>query len=162
MGETKLHTAAIKGDQDAVKKLIDQGCNPNVQDNAGTMFKSVAQFLFNFDYYFCCLGWTPLHEACSNGHYGAAMALIKAGANINVKGLDDETPLHDAVANGNLKLVKMLVERGADRKAKNRKGKTPIDIAVDIPAVLSYLESLETSASTPQRGIILFYIILFH
>lgn len=54
---------------------------------------------------------------------------MKAGANINAKGLEDDTPLHDAAIVGNLKLVKLLVEKGADVNAKNRKGKTPCDVA---------------------------------
>lgn len=34
-GETALHVAAIKGDQDVVKKLLDQGMDANVTDFAG-------------------------------------------------------------------------------------------------------------------------------
>lgn len=34
-GETALHVAAIKGDLDGVKKLLDQGMSPNVADFAG-------------------------------------------------------------------------------------------------------------------------------
>lgn len=103
----------------------------------------------------CTTGWTPLHEACNHGHYNVAMILVKAGANVNARGLDDDTPLHgtivvkinyskikwktkllkfsapftDAAIVGQLKLVKMLVERGADPNFKNRKGKTPCDVA---------------------------------
>lgn len=34
-GETPLHVASIKGDHDQVKKLLDQGQDPNIQDFAG-------------------------------------------------------------------------------------------------------------------------------
>lgn len=34
-GETALHVAAIKGDHEGVKKLLDQGMSPNVADFAG-------------------------------------------------------------------------------------------------------------------------------
>lgn len=40
------------------------------------------------------IGWTPLHEACNHGHYNVAFTLVKAGANVNARGLDDDTPLH--------------------------------------------------------------------
>lgn len=66
-----------------------------------------------------------------------ALTLVKAGANVNAKGLEDDTPLHDASVIGNMKLVKMLVERGADPCAKNQKGKTPCDVAS--AAVYHYL-----------------------
>lgn len=36
-GETGLHVAAIKGDHEGVKKLLDQGMSPNVADFAGTI-----------------------------------------------------------------------------------------------------------------------------
>lgn len=74
-GETGLHVAAIKGDQETVKKLLEHGMSPNVPDNAG---------------------WTPLHEACNHGHFAVAVTLVKFGANVNAKGLGDDTPLHDA------------------------------------------------------------------
>lgn len=35
-GETAMHVAAIKGDQDGVKKLLDQGMGPNTSDFAGS------------------------------------------------------------------------------------------------------------------------------
>lgn len=34
-GESALHAAAIKGDFELARKLLDQGMNPNVTDNAG-------------------------------------------------------------------------------------------------------------------------------
>lgn len=36
-GEAPLHVAAIKGDQDVCKKLLEQGTNPNVADFAGKL-----------------------------------------------------------------------------------------------------------------------------
>lgn len=51
-----------------------------------------------------CLGWTALHEACNRGYYDVAKQLLAAGAEVNTKGLDDDTPLHDASNNGHFKV----------------------------------------------------------
>lgn len=135
-----MHVAAIKGDHEGVKKLLDQGMSPNVADFAGIYaFNSISWIAWHFHttIHKLILGWTPLHEACNHGHYNVALILVKAGANVNAKGLDDDTPLHDAAIVGQLKLVKLLVERGADVCFKNRKGKTACDVAA--PAVYSFL-----------------------
>lgn len=43
-GETAMHVAAIKGDQEGIKKLLDHGMSPNVADFAG---KYLHNFQFN-------------------------------------------------------------------------------------------------------------------
>lgn len=86
-------------------------------------------------------GWTPLHEACSHGWHNIATMLVQAGANVNARGLDDDTPLHDAAYNGELNLVKSLIEWGANPYLKNKKGKMPFDVAN--PPAYEFLASLE-------------------
>lgn len=56
-----------------------------------------------------CLGWTALHEACNRGYYEVAKQLLAAGAEVNTKGLDDDTPLHDASNNGHFKVITILI-----------------------------------------------------
>ncbi|CAH2243588.1 jg21306, partial [Pararge aegeria aegeria] len=85
--------------------------------------------------------WTALHEACSYGWLEVVTVLVEGGANVNAKGLDDDTPLHDATTSGNLNMVKFLIEHGADPFAKNTKGRTPSDYAA--PHILEYLQSLK-------------------
>lgn len=46
------------------------------------------------------IGWTALHEACNRGWLNVARQLLKAGANVNVQGFENDTPLHDASGNG--------------------------------------------------------------
>ncbi|XP_050684146.1 ankyrin repeat domain-containing protein 12 isoform X3 [Leptidea sinapis] len=122
-GETPLHVAAIRGDHEQVRKIINQGQDPNVTDFAG---------------------WTPLHEACNYGWLQVVAVLVSCGANVNAKGLDDDTPLHDAATSGNLKMVKFLIEHGAQPFAKNSQGKSPADYAA--PHVQEYLQSLKDNA----------------
>ena len=47
-----------------------------------------------------------MHEACNRGHYKIVRVLLKAGADVHAKGLEDDTPLHDAASNGHLKVRK--------------------------------------------------------
>lgn len=158
-GETPLHLAAIKGDVEQVCKLLAHRADPNVADFAGGQLYTVCQQEYQL---FFAVGWTPLHEACNHGWYEVAFRLVQAGANVNAKGLDNETPLHDAAVNGHLKLVKLLVEKGADIYAKNSKGKTPVDIAAPGVTPILMNPSLPISGKIVLicllKGFILLYI----
>lgn len=61
---------------------------------------------------FCIAGWSPLHEACNRGFYHVSKLLIEAGADVNAKGLDNDTPLHDACVNNHFK-VRLILLRSA-------------------------------------------------
>ncbi|XP_054274382.1 ankyrin repeat domain-containing protein 11 [Macrosteles quadrilineatus] len=129
-GETPLHIAAIKGDREQVRQLLERGSDPNVRDFAG---------------------WTPLHEACNHGWLEVARLLLQAGADVNARGLDDDTPLHDAAVNGHSKLVVLLVDFGADIHQKNKRGKTPQDVAgVDLTRFLSSWNASVENKGTPR------------
>ena len=104
LGETPLHTAAIRGSSRLVKQLLQMGADPNAQDNAE---------------------WSPLHEACNRGNLGVVKVLLEFGADLNLKGFGKDSPLHDAARNGHIKVVKFLVKAGADLKAKNANNRTP-------------------------------------
>ncbi|BFY99083.1 hypothetical protein BsWGS_02123 [Bradybaena similaris] len=104
-GETPLQVATIKADVKTVKRLLEEGANPNVRDNAG---------------------WTPLHEAVNHGNDTIAELLLNYGASVNTPGFDNDTPLHDAVNNYHLQCVRLLVSWGANTLARNIHGKTPL------------------------------------
>ncbi|KAK2839660.1 hypothetical protein Q5P01_013400 [Channa striata] len=110
-GETLLHLAAIKGDVEAVKELLDQGADPNLKDNAG---------------------WTPLHEACNLGHLEVVQLLVTEGALLNTPGYENDSPLHDAVRNGHVAIVKLLLQLGASQNVLNQYGKRPADYALSV------------------------------
>ena len=50
------------------------------------------------------VGWTPLHEASNHGRLCVARELLRAGADSNSQGLDNNSPLHDAAVNGHAKV----------------------------------------------------------
>ncbi|XP_062287287.1 BRCA1-associated RING domain protein 1 [Scomber scombrus] len=121
-GETPLHLAAIKGDVEAVKELLDQGADPNLKDNAG---------------------WTPLHEACNLGHLGVAEVLVSRGALLNTPGYENDSPLHDAVRNRHPAIAKLLLQLGALQNVLNLHGKRPADYAVSLEMLEIFQEASE-------------------
>ncbi|XP_041663733.1 BRCA1-associated RING domain protein 1 isoform X2 [Cheilinus undulatus] len=129
-GETLLHLAAIKGDVEAVRGLLDQGSDPNLKDNAG---------------------WTPLHEACNLGHLAVVEVLLLSGALLNTPGYENDSPLHDAVRNGHPAVVKLLLQHGASQSVLNLHGKRPVDYAVS-PEMLQIFQEASAgsrNANTP-------------
>ncbi|XP_028446589.1 BRCA1-associated RING domain protein 1 isoform X2 [Perca flavescens] len=121
-GETLLHLAAIKGDVEAVKELLDQGADPNLKDNAG---------------------WTPLHEACNLGHLALVDVLVSRGALLNTPGYENDSPLHDAARNGHTAIVKLLLQLGASQNVLNLYGKRPADYAVSLEILAIFKEASE-------------------
>ncbi|XP_068185282.1 BRCA1-associated RING domain protein 1 isoform X2 [Antennarius striatus] len=121
-GETHLHVAAIKGDVEAVKELLEKGADPNLKDHAG---------------------WTPLHEACNLGHLAVVEVLVSRGALLNTPGYENDSPLHDAVRNGHTAIVKLLLELGASQNVLNLYGKRPADYAVSLEMQKFFQEDSE-------------------
>ncbi|XP_072301156.1 BRCA1-associated RING domain protein 1 [Eucyclogobius newberryi] len=121
-GETQLHIAAIKGDANAVKELLEQGADPNLKDNAG---------------------WTPLHEACNLGHLTVVEILVSRGALLNTPGYENDSPLHDAVRNGHAAIARLLLQLGASTNVLNLYGKRPADYAASREMLEIFQEATE-------------------
>ncbi|KAJ8271333.1 hypothetical protein COCON_G00101920 [Conger conger] len=175
-GETRLHRAAIRGEARRVKELIVEGADVNVKDFAGegTLAPPVSLPLSplclgadasrcvwpgllwarNDLFISVCLrssGWTALHEACNRGYYDVAKQLLAAGAEVNTKGLDDDTPLHDASNNGHFKVVKLLLRFGGDPRQSNRRGETALKVA-NSPTMLNLLLGKGTYTSSEESS----------
>lgn len=73
----------------------------------------------------------------------AAIALIEAGADINVADKDGETYLHIAAGQGQANVVIALLEAEADISARSEEGNTPLHCAV-----VSCAESDEDQTAT--------------
>lgn len=56
-------------------------------------------------------------------------ALLKAGADPNLKAENDWTPLHEAVAAGNTEVVELLLRHGAKVNAVTHNGRTPLHLS---------------------------------
>ncbi|XP_025190680.1 protein piccolo-like isoform X1 [Melanaphis sacchari] len=110
-GETVLHRAARLGVDDVVGYCIEKlEYAPSVADNAG---------------------YTPLHEACSQGHYHIAKLLLLFGADVSASAQGGIRPLHEAVENGDVHLVRLLLSYGADPHLATYSGQSPLSLATD-------------------------------
>jgi ankyrin repeat protein len=78
-------------------------------------------------------GLSPLHHAAREGHRDAAMALIEAGADINMRaGADDSPPMLLATINGHLDLALELMELGADPNMTSHADMTPLWAVINL------------------------------
>lgn len=74
-------------------------------------------------------GNTPLHYAAQEGDIRIMTALIRAGADLNVRNVAGATPLFLACQAGHRSAVIQLLEQGASSAISDRQGRKPIDIA---------------------------------
>jgi ankyrin repeat protein len=103
--ESPLMMAALKGQLDLAKKLIERDADVNKT------------------------GWTPLHYAATNGHLAIMELLLENHAYIDAESPNGSTPLMMAAHYGTPAAVKLLLEAGADPGLKNQLGLTAIDFA---------------------------------
>jgi len=105
---TSLHRAAMNGNKDVAKLLIDAGARLDAKSGSSN----------------------PLHYATEKGHKEVVELLLASGADVDsIGGSRNETPLHFASRNGQKAIVEVLVAAGADVYAKNNSGRTPMQLA---------------------------------
>uniref|UniRef100_A0A8C2VKL4 Ankyrin repeat domain 31 n=1 Tax=Chinchilla lanigera TaxID=34839 RepID=A0A8C2VKL4_CHILA len=102
-GESRLHSAAKRGDLSLVKVLGESGADVNLKE---------------------C--WTPLHEASTEGFSDIIVELLKPGANVNCESTDGILPLHDAVAGSHLKVAEIPPQHGGNSNQKDQTQKTAL------------------------------------
>ena len=104
-GETALMLAALKGQTEWVKRLLDKGAAVNRD------------------------GWTPLHYAATGPEAGLVKLLLERGAMINARSPNGSTALMMAARYGNEESVKVLQDRGADARLRNDRELNAADFA---------------------------------
>ncbi len=145
-----LHNAAIAGDVEAARELLEDGADPNEIDGVGTALNwamfgqqaDVARLLLEYgaDPNAGGTGWTPLVSAIKMGDAGLAEQLIEAGADVRAGA--DLTPLAAAAEEGDGALAKLLLSRGADpNQTLGDEAETPLHFAatsgsLEVTAVL--------------------------
>ena len=98
---SKLLSAAKKGDDKLISHALESGAWINVQDAEGN---------------------TPLVEACIGNHPKSVQLLIENGANLNLANKEGDTPLLTAARDCSQEILKLLLIAGADVNKKDNLG----------------------------------------
>jgi ankyrin repeat protein len=77
-------------------------------------------------------GLTALLYATRSGCYRCAVAIVKAGADVNQPNPDGITPLINALDNHSFDIANFLLDKGANPSAWDMTGRTPLYVAVDM------------------------------
>ena len=96
-GDTPLMRAALDGNTERVRELINQGADVNQRDDNGR---------------------TALMFAVVNRHSETVKVLLEHGADVNAKSNQGGTALMGAAMNGELGMVQALLDKGADLDAR--------------------------------------------
>ncbi|CAF1473995.1 unnamed protein product, partial [Rotaria sordida] len=109
-GMGPIHEAAVGGNVEILKLLIDNGTNVNLKDNKGLR---------------------PLHYASWQGRTEPVFILLRRGANVNEQSINGDTPLHLASQYGHNDIVQLLLFHQADPTIVNRRLLTSLDLACE-------------------------------
>ena len=104
--ESPLMLAALRGQLELVKKLVERDADVNKT------------------------GWTPLHYAATGGHVPVIEFLLEHSAYIDAESPNGTTPLMMAAMYGSPEAVKYLIQAGADLQMKNGANMTALDFAL--------------------------------
>lgn len=109
-GWTDMKRAARNGDAAAVRRLLEEGGDPNAQGGQ--------------------MGLTPLIVSAANGHREIVELLLTRGASLEAADSAGMTPLMNAVMFDQTAVVQLLLDRGANVNAQTRDGNmTPLMFA---------------------------------
>ena len=109
-GFTPLHETAKNGDLEIAKLLLLASADVDAVDDDARA--------------------TALHLAASAGNNDVVLALLRAGANVNLQAVRGETPLYMAAFNGRLVAVRMLLHHNANPKFVGDDNHVALEVAV--------------------------------
>jgi hypothetical protein len=144
-----LHQAINRHDLSAVREMLSEGANPNVQDRDGnTLLMSASTDDLNAAIIQMLIdsgadvngrrGWALLYAMNQQNNPKNVAILLKAGANINAREGDSSTALMTAALYGHADIIQLLLAAGADVNARDLTGRSAIDFA-DKPAIRDLL-----------------------
>ncbi|KAM4578005.1 ankyrin repeat domain-containing protein 39 isoform 2-T2 [Fundulus diaphanus] len=108
--ERGIWAAAMDGDLQRVKLLVQKGVDPNMRDAAG---------------------YTALHYGSRSGHLAVCTFLLESGVCPSPQTPGGATPLHRAAYCGHLDVVRLLLQHGADLTLCDDDGANPLHKAAE-------------------------------
>ena len=126
-GETLLHLAVSNLNIDIMRKLLENGAEPNALDNEKC---------------------SPLHSVFQmeskdeKSTVEAIEELVKYGASINVQNENGKTPLHCAIELDNYTVTKALLKLGSDPKVRDETSKTALEMALVNGHKMNFVKNL--------------------
>lgn len=142
-GYTSLHAAVGRGEVRTVKRLLDQGADPNIASHdsdtplgtaASKGYSVIVSLLIEYGAYPMAAnatGATPLHRAALQGMISAARVLLEVGrVDVSAEDKRQRTPLHEAAYRGHTDIVQLLIDDNANVTWRDWEGDTPLQDAV--------------------------------
>ncbi|XP_033094796.1 ankyrin repeat domain-containing protein 39 [Trachypithecus francoisi] len=108
--ERGIWSAALNGDLDRVKHLIQKAEDPSQPDSAG---------------------YTALHYASRNGHYAVCQFLLENGAKCDAQTNGGATALHRASYCGHTEIARLLLSHGSNPRVVDDDGMTSLHKAAE-------------------------------
>lgn len=141
-GRSPLSWAARRGEDEAVRLLLEHGADPNNKDNSNmTPLHYAAQaatpkcllLLIEYGARICqsTRGWTALHYACSfHDDLAYTKPLLDHGADVNTRTYAGKTALYFAIIQNHLRNMAFLVKNGANINVLDREGISPLAFSI--------------------------------
>jgi cytohesin len=138
-GYTGLHFAVIECRTNKIRRLLEQGADPNAENDvkmtplheAAEHCPEAVPILIKYGADPLARdegGLTPLHIAALRGSAEATKALTPH-ADVNIRDNKDRTPLHLALEYEHCDMAMLLLQHGADVNAVDGDGRTPLHLA---------------------------------
>ena len=113
----------------------------------------------------CGNAGTALHSASLAGRVQAVRSLLKCGADVDARGLWNQSPLQFASWDGHLDVVQCLLDHGADAKFQDVNRRTPLSHAAEnghVETVRMLLEHNADANSQDKDGLTPMHGLLVH